>query len=146
MNPRKPRLVTGGGPLHDAGLPYNLVGSDQEERSLKSRYEDSNQAVQLALLRTYIRVLYADLMALRARQGLEWLTLRQAMEVYRGFRSYQELHRQLTGHLVSVEGFAIKASVEAFKLGQAEASQEKVVVQQAVEHGTNGNGQAPRYG
>lgn len=136
-----------GGQVHDAGLPYNIVGSDQEERSLKSRYEDSVQAAKLAVLRTYIRMLYGDLMALRQRQGLEPLTMKQAMDVYRGFRSYQEYHRQQTGHLVSVEGFSIKASVEAARLSQAEARQETVVVAQAVEAHNNGsNGQAPKYG
>jgi hypothetical protein len=146
---RTPRLVTGQGQVHDMGLPYHIVGHDQNDRGLKSRFEDGRQAIQMARLSTYIRMLYDLLMRKRAEAGKPILTMRQAMEEYAGLRSYQELHLRATGHLVSVDGFSIKASVEAAKLAQAEAAKETVVVQQATggeaQHGANGNG-APRYG
>lgn len=149
MNRRSPRLVTGQNQVHDMGLPYHIVGSDQNDRGLKSRFEDGRQAIQMARLSTYIRMLYDLLNRKRVEAGKPVLTMRQAMEQYAGLRSYQELHLRATGHLVSVDGFSIKASVEAAKLAQAEAKQESIVVQQAAgveQPGTNGNGHAPRYG
>lgn len=105
---------------HDRGLPYHILGSKEDDRHLKSRFEHSEQASGLSILRNHALNLYRVLMALRQRRGLPALTLDEALLEYRGLRSIYGLHKELSGHMLQVGGFGVKAAVEAARLSQME--------------------------